>query len=101
MTQPFFSNATSKDTRYPFLFLGLVTLAALVAAVVYYFTGANLVIPWEIVTEADAVNLPVDQVQVLLQEFPVQLKGFILTEKFEAGLPQPNLVAATIFLSLI
>ncbi|KAA5548582.1 hypothetical protein [Adhaeribacter rhizoryzae] len=96
-----FSNAMNKDTRYPFLFLVLTTLVALVAAVYYYFTGEDLTVPWEIISEAEAVNLPIDRIQVLLTEIPVQLKGFIITEHFEAGLPRPNIIAATLFLDIL
>ncbi|GEO02717.1 hypothetical protein AAE02nite_03810 [Adhaeribacter aerolatus] len=96
-----FSNAMNKDTRYPFLFLVFTTLVALVAAIYYYFIGDDLTVPWEIITEAEAVNLPVDRIQVLLQEIPVQLKGFVITEHFEAGLPRPNLVAANLFLAIL
>ena len=96
-----FSDAMNKDTRYPFLFLAFTTLLALAAAIYYYFTGDDLVVPWEIITEAQAVNLPVERINVLLEEIPVQLKGFIITEHFEAGLPRPNIYAAQLFLVIL
>ncbi|MDB5263511.1 MAG: hypothetical protein JWQ14_2794, partial [Adhaeribacter sp.] len=96
-----FNDAMRKDTRYPFLFLVFTTLVALATAVYYYFTGDDLVVPWEMVTEAQAVNLPVDRINVLLEEIPVQLKGFIITEHFEAGRPRPNIFAARLFLGIL
>jgi len=91
----------NKDTRYPFLFLLTLSMAALGVATYFYFTGADTAIPWETVPELKTVSLPINQVNVLLQTIDIQVKGFLLTERFETALPFINSPAAALVLGFI
>jgi len=101
MKLPAWLTFENKDTWYPFLFLLILSFAALAVATYYYFTGAATAIPWETVPELKTVSLPINQVQVLLQTCDIQVKCFLLTERYETGLPVINTVAAAWVLGFI
>ncbi|WP_026463245.1 tetratricopeptide repeat protein [Adhaeribacter aquaticus] len=90
-----------KDTWYPFLFLLQIAIAALAVAVYYYFTGENSISPWQTVPELQQVSMPAGQFNLLLENFDLRVKGFVLTERFDVNLPQLNLTAAYFALSFI
>ncbi len=98
MKLPDFLYFSQKDTRYPFLFLLITAFAALAAAVYFYVTGHDTAIPWETVTELQPVSMPAGRFSVLLQTFDMRVKGFLVTERFEAGLPVINYGATYLML---
>jgi len=101
MNFPSWLRFRNKDTWYPFLFLLTLSITALGVAAYFYFTGADTAVPWETVPELQTVSLPVSQVNVLLQTLDMQVKGFLLTERFETALPYINTPAAILVLGFM
>jgi len=101
MNFPSWLKFQNKDTLYPFLFLLTLSIAALGVAAYFYFTGPDTAVPWETVPELQTVSLPLNQVNVLLQTLDMQVKGFLLTERFETGLPYINIPAAALVLGFM
>jgi hypothetical protein len=101
MKLPALFDFPQKDTRYPFLFLLLAALAAAGLAVYFYLAGDDLAMPWEKVADLQQVHFPAGRFEVLLQSLEIRVKGFLVTERYEVGLPVINTLAAGVLLGLV
>lgn len=90
-----------RDSRYPFLFLLLTALAAAGLAFYFYLTGPDQALPWQKVADLQQVNFPADRFELLLESLEIRVKGYLVTERFEVGLPQPPVWAAGLVLGLL
>lgn len=90
-----------KDTGYPFVFLLLAALAALALAVYAYLAGPDQALPWEKVADLQQVNFPTNRFDLLLQSLEIRVKGFLVTERFEVGLPRISSLPAMLLLVFV
>jgi hypothetical protein len=90
-----------KDTRHPFLFLFLTALTALGLAFYAYLAGPDQAIPWEKSADLQQVNFPAERFELLLQSLDIRVKGFLVTERFDVGLPVLPKAAAGLLLALL
>ena len=73
----------------PFMFYLLLILAAaaLGLAIYHYFTGSERVMPWQPEAELYPVSATLSQFSDLFQTFKVPITGFLVSERFDVGLP--------------
>ncbi|QNF33690.1 hypothetical protein HUW51_13520 [Adhaeribacter swui] len=87
----------------PFLLYLLVVLsiAALAMAIFHYFTGSDRVMPWQPEAELFPVSATLTRFNSLYQSFQIPITGFLVSERFDVGLPvlQPEL--ASVFLAIL
>src|SRR6187402_3474447 len=87
--------------KLPYLVLLLLTLTALIAGIYYYFTGEDTFIQWVRVPNLQPVDAYIDQFSQAGKTFSIKANGYLLTEHFDASLPNINISAAYLFLGLI
>src|SRR6478735_8362478 len=87
--------------KFPYFILLALTLTALVLGIYYYFTGLDSFIEWVRVPHLQPVDALIDQFSQAGQTFSIKANGYILTERFDASLPNINLSAAFVFLGII
>ncbi|MDQ3291651.1 MAG: hypothetical protein M3Q05_10215, partial [Bacteroidota bacterium] len=87
----------------PFLFYLLLTLglATLGLAIYHYFTGSDYVIHWEPQAELHAVSATLSRFTDLFQTFLVPVTGFLVSERFDVGLPELRPELAAVFLGIL
>ncbi|PSR56129.1 hypothetical protein AHMF7605_22790 [Adhaeribacter arboris] len=87
----------------PFLFylLLLLGLAALSLAIYHYFTGAEQVMPWQPQAELYPISATFSRFTDLFQTFLVPVTGFLVSERFDVGLPELRPELAAIFLGIL
>ncbi|WP_276498042.1 tetratricopeptide repeat protein [Pontibacter litorisediminis] len=88
-------------TRYPYLFLLLLGVLALLLGVYYYFTGEASVFAWDKITDLQVVPVPVSEVPGLLESFTLSADGYLLFEQYDVALPTANTAAAGLLLLLL
>ena len=87
--------------RYPYLFLLLLGMLALLLGVYHYFTGDNLAYGWDKITDLQVVPVPVHEVTRLLQPFTLTADGYLIFEQYDVALPTINTVAAALLLGIL
>ncbi len=87
----------------PFLLYLSVTLglATLGLAIFHYFTGNNHVIPWHPETELSPVSATLSRFTSLFQTFRVPVTGFLVSERFDVGLPRQRPEMAAVYLGIL
>ncbi|MCX2738752.1 tetratricopeptide repeat protein [Pontibacter anaerobius] len=88
-------------TRYPYLFLLLLGLLALLLGVYYYFSGEATTFAWDKITDLQVVPVPVNEVEGLLERFTLSADGYLLFEQYDVALPHINTVAASLLLAIL
>ncbi|WP_242922826.1 tetratricopeptide repeat protein [Pontibacter liquoris] len=89
------------DTRYPYLFLLLLAVLALLLGVYHYFTGENITFAWDKISDLQVVPLPVHESTHLLQPFTLSADGYLLLEQYDVARPYVNTLAATGLLGIL
>ncbi|PRY13120.1 hypothetical protein CLV24_10634 [Pontibacter ummariensis] len=89
------------DTRYPYLFLLLLSVVALLAGVYHYFTGESSVFGWDKLTDLQVVPVPVHEVTRLLEPFTLTANGYLIFEQYDVALPTVNTTAAMLLLGIL
>ena len=89
------------DTKYPYLFLLLLCVLALLLGVYYYFTGEDAVFSWDKITDLQVVPVPVHEVTRLLETFTLSTDGYLIFEQYDVGLPRINTAVATLLLGIL
>ncbi|MFD2513742.1 hypothetical protein ACFSRY_07675 [Pontibacter locisalis] len=89
------------DIKYPYLFLLLVSILALVLGVYHYFTGGEYTFSWDKLTDLQVVPVPVHEVTRLLETFTLSVDGYLIFEQYDVALPKINKVAATLLLGAL
>lgn len=89
------------QTRYPYLFLLLLTALALLLGVYHYFTGESHVYAWDKLADLQVVPMPVHEVTRLLEPFTLSADGYLLLEQYDVALPGINNLAASVLLGLV
>ena len=87
--------------RYPYLFLLLLGVLALLLGVYHYFTGDNLAFGWDKITDLQVVPVPVHEVTRLLEPFTLTADGYLVFEQYDVALPTINTAAATLLLGIL
>ncbi len=98
--QPFWQHQPA-SLKFPYLVLLLVSIAALGLGIYHYFTGENTFIQWVRVPALQPVDAFIDQFSQGGHTFNIKANGYLLTERFDASLPNINVSAAYLFLGLI
>ncbi|MCJ8165223.1 hypothetical protein MKJ04_10245 [Pontibacter sp. E15-1] len=96
-----FWKAWDTSIKYPYLFLLLLGVLALLLGVYHYFTGEDLAFGWDKITDLQVVPVPVHEVTRLLEPFTLAADGYLLFEQYDVGLPAINTVAATLLLGIL
>ncbi|WP_299755018.1 hypothetical protein [uncultured Pontibacter sp.] len=89
------------NTRYPYLFLLLLGVLALLLGVYHYFSGEATAIAWDKITDLQVVPVPVNEVPGLLESFTLSADGYLLFEQYDVALPAVNTVAASLLLFIL
>ncbi len=87
----------------PFLLYLLVILglAALGLAIYHYFTGSERVMPWQPEAELYPISATLTRFSSLFQTFRVPITGFLVSERFDVGLPVLRPELAGIYLGIL
>ncbi|MDQ4139334.1 MAG: hypothetical protein M3142_02305, partial [Bacteroidota bacterium] len=87
----------------PFLFYLLLTLGlvALSLAIYHYFTGNEHVMPWQPQAELYPVSATLTRFTDLFQTFLVPVTGFLVSERFDVGLPELRPELAAVYLGIL
>ncbi|QMU30077.1 YfgM family protein [Adhaeribacter radiodurans] len=93
----------SRRKGSPFLFYVLLTLGlvALGLAIYHYFTGSDYVITWQPQAELHPVSATLARFTDLFQTFLVPVTGFLVSERFDVGLPTLRPELAAIYLGIL
>ncbi|MBF9252316.1 hypothetical protein I2I11_03335 [Pontibacter sp. 172403-2] len=91
----------NSDTRYPYLFLLLLGVLALLLGVYHYLTGENISFAWDTIADLQVVPLPVHESTHLLQNFTLSADAYLLLEQYDVAPPQVNTLAATLLLGML
>ncbi|MDX5419123.1 MAG: hypothetical protein LPK09_07890 [Hymenobacteraceae bacterium] len=89
-----FWNRWDADTRYPYLFLLILAVLALLLGVYHYFTGESTAFAWDKLPELQVVQVPVHEFNRLLEPFTLYVDGYLLTEQYDVAMPMVNTFAA-------
>jgi cellulose synthase operon protein C len=96
-----FWNSWDADTRYPYLFLLIVAVLALMLGVYHYFTGESSTLAWDKLPELQVVQVPVHEFSRLLEPFTLYVDGYLLTEQYDVAPPTINTFAAVALMLLL
>jgi len=89
------------DTKYPYLFLLLLSVLALLLGLYHYITGEDFVFGWDKITDLQVVPVPVHELTRLLEPFTLSADGYLIFEQYDVGQPRINTAAATLLLGIL
>ncbi|WP_439881575.1 tetratricopeptide repeat protein [Pontibacter sp. MBLB2868] len=89
------------DIKYPYLFLLLLCVVALLLGVFHYFTGEGYAFDWDKLTDLQVVPVPVHEVTRLLENFTLSAEGYLIFEQYDVALPTVNTTAATLLIGIL
>jgi cellulose synthase operon protein C len=96
-----FWNSWDTDTKYPYLFLLIVAVLALMLGVYHYFTGESNAMAWDKLPELQVVQVPVHEFTRLLEPFTLYVDGYLITEHYDVAMPAINTFAAVALMLLL
>ena len=82
-------------------FLVVLGLAALGMAVYHYYTGSEKVMPWQPAADLYPISTTFTRFTDLFQTFPVSITAFLVSERFDVGLPVIRPELAAIYLGIL
>ncbi len=99
MNELFFWNNWQKTQRIPYLILLSLFILSLVWYGIQYGLGDGMVMGWQLKTETELIDVPIDTIQKGIFKLNVEGESYVVTEKYEAKAPQINYTANYFFLS--
>lgn len=74
-------------TKYPYLFILGLSIAALLLGAYHYITGNDLAFAWDKISDLQVVPLPVHESTHLLETFTLTADGYLLLEQYDIAQP--------------
>ncbi|NEM98232.1 tetratricopeptide repeat protein [Pontibacter burrus] len=87
--------------KYPYLFLLVLSAAALLLGAYYYIAGNTAAYAWDKITDLQVVSVPVHEVTRLLQPFTLYADGYLLLEQYDVGPLEVKTWPAAVFLGIL
>lgn len=89
------------DIRYPYLFLALLAVIALLTGIFHYFEGEEITYAWDKITDLQVVPVPVQEVTRLLIPFTLSAEAYLVFEQYDVALAEVNTTAAIMVLGIL
>ncbi|MEJ8758198.1 hypothetical protein WG947_14385 [Pontibacter sp. H259] len=89
------------NLKYPYLFLMVLTLAALLLGVYYYAGGNTAAYTWDKISDLQVVPVPVHEVTRLLEPFTLYADGYLLLEQYDVAPASVQTLPAILFLAIL
>ncbi|MBB6612253.1 hypothetical protein H7F15_14480 [Pontibacter sp. Tf4] len=88
-------------TRYPYLFLLVLAVAALLLGAYHYIAGYTAAYTWDKITDLQVVPVPVHEVTRLLEPFTLFADGYLVLEQYDVAPMAVQTWPAAVFLAIL
>ncbi|MCC9168749.1 hypothetical protein [Pontibacter harenae] len=87
--------------RYPYLFLLLFGVVALLLGTYFFFTGTDAFYAWDKIAQLSVVSVPVHEIERMQVPFTTSADSYLITEQYDLGLLNIKTLPAVIFLIVL